>query len=51
MEKMTSHAFRAIWDGLFWLRTCLLTGQIWADQNFFDHFEFKIQNYLGSAIG
>ena len=40
MEKITSHVIWALWGGPFWLCPCLLTGQIWSDQNFRDHFEF-----------
>ena len=34
----------------FWSNAWLPTGQIWADQIFFDHFEFKMQNKLGSFL-
>ena len=30
----------------FWLFARLPTSQIWGDQIFFDHFEFKVQNKL-----
>jgi hypothetical protein len=33
----------------FWSNAQLPTGQIWAD-NFFDHFEFKMQNKFGSFL-
>ena len=49
MEKLISHVFRAFWGGSFWLNACLPTGQIWANQFVFDHFEFKILNNFASV--
>ena len=50
MKKMPSHVIRAPCGGPFWSNEWLPTGQIWADQFFFDHFEFKIQNKYGSFL-
>ena len=50
IEKFSSPVSRALWDGPFWLKACLWTGQIWADQIFYDHFEFKIHKDCGSAL-
>ena len=41
-KKLPSHVIRAPCGGPFWSNAWLPTGQIWADQIFFDHFEFKI---------
>ena len=47
-KKLPSHLVRAPCGGSFWSNAWLPTGQIWADQIFFIHFEFKMQNKLGS---
>ena len=44
---MPSHVIRALFRGLLWSNTWLLTGQIWINQ-FFDSCEFKMQNKYGS---
>ncbi len=49
-KKLPSHLVRAPCGGPFWSNAWLPTGQIWADQIFFDHFEFKMQNKLGSFL-
>ena len=36
--------------GPFWSNAWLPTGQIWADQIFFGHFEFKMPNKFGSFL-
>ena len=48
MENLTSYVFRALWGGPFWLRVCLPTSQIQAD-NLFAHLKFKMLNYFGSV--
>ena len=49
MTKMPSHVIRAPCGGPFWSNAWLPIGQIWANQ-FFYHFEFKIQNKFGSLL-